>query len=313
MRINSIDVFRGLCVFLMLFMNRISDFIDTPDYLLHAEELGAITLGDLVAPFFLFIVGVCMYISFDNRRKLGRWGISRHFIKRGLLVIALGLALDMIWDWTLVDWGVLEAIGASILLTFGFIWLPRKIRLASVLMIATAYGLLSQHPVFIDAVQYMPHGSPAGVISWSVISIFGTVIGEILMNTKEKGQFLVTLVKIGAAFCAVGYFTSYYVPFSKELVSASFSLFSSGASALLFSAIYFLVDIRGLKFPALKDFGMNALLGFIYSYVSMTVVIWSGIGEITGFPLSIMPVMGVIAVFWGIVRVLNRKNIFLKL
>src|SRR5258708_36886567 len=61
----------------------------------HAEWNGW-TPSDLIFPFFLFIVGVSMVFSFHSRLNRGdpRALLLRHAIRRGVIIFAIGLALN---------------------------------------------------------------------------------------------------------------------------------------------------------------------------------------------------------------------------
>jgi predicted acyltransferase len=315
MRINSIDVFRGLSVFLMIFLNRLSDFSGTPDYLLHAEA-GSLTIVDLVAPFFLFIVGICMYLSFSKRKDLGKGALAKYFLKRGLLIIVLGLVLDMMYDMVFLNWGILEAIGLSIIFTFIFIGFSSRQRIAISLLLVVAYSLLSQFPFFVEMIEALPHGSVPGVISWSIITLLGTVVGEKIVSVvslKDKKAFSLYLVKFGIPLCIIGYLASFIISFDKSLVSSSYTLFSAGSSALFFAIFYFLVELKNVEFKILKDLGVNALFAFIYQYLTSFIMKSSQFGELIEFPFSILPSVGFVAVCWIIIKILNQKNIYLKL
>jgi predicted acyltransferase len=61
-RVISLDVFRGLTIAGMIFVNLLAYYPETPALLKHAPWTG-LTLADLVFPFLLFIVGVSMSYS----------------------------------------------------------------------------------------------------------------------------------------------------------------------------------------------------------------------------------------------------------
>ncbi len=56
-RIKSIDQFRGFAIISMIIINYLALFNATPAWLKHAPEAG-LTFADLVAPYFVFIIGL---------------------------------------------------------------------------------------------------------------------------------------------------------------------------------------------------------------------------------------------------------------
>src|SRR5437660_1609845 len=91
-RLTSLDVFRGITIAAMILVNDPGDGRHTYWPLDHAEWNGC-TPTDLVFPFFLFIVGVSMVLSFDSRREKGaaRGDLMRHTVKRSAMIFLLGL------------------------------------------------------------------------------------------------------------------------------------------------------------------------------------------------------------------------------
>ena len=69
-RIASLDVFRGLTVAAMLLVNNPGSWSHVYSQLRHAEWHGW-TATDLIFPFFLFIVGVSMALSFGRLLERG--------------------------------------------------------------------------------------------------------------------------------------------------------------------------------------------------------------------------------------------------
>lgn len=93
-RILSIDVFRGITMFLMIWVNDFWTLNTIPKWLKHAVS-GDDYLGfsDLIFPWFLFVMGMSIPFSFENRFKNGETGLDvwRHIIFRTIALIILGL------------------------------------------------------------------------------------------------------------------------------------------------------------------------------------------------------------------------------
>lgn len=96
-RVVSIDIFRGLTMAVMIFVNELSDVHGLPwwTYHAHAQE-DRMTYVDMVFPFFLFLVGMSLPLSVEQRlkRNPSRLALWAHLLTRvvGLLVLGLILA-----------------------------------------------------------------------------------------------------------------------------------------------------------------------------------------------------------------------------
>jgi heparan-alpha-glucosaminide N-acetyltransferase len=93
-RINSIDVFRGLTIFAMIFVNDVAGVSNIPGWLKHMPaDADGMTFVDLVFPAFLFIVGMAIPFAINKRIKQGtsRIEILKHIIIRtaGLLILGV--------------------------------------------------------------------------------------------------------------------------------------------------------------------------------------------------------------------------------
>lgn len=95
-RVVSIDIFRGLTMAVMIFVNELDGVRGLPWWTHHAPgNVDVMTYVDMVFPFFLFIVGMSMPLSIAQRLKrnssvLALWV---HVIVRVLGLLALGLIL----------------------------------------------------------------------------------------------------------------------------------------------------------------------------------------------------------------------------
>lgn len=118
-RLESLDVLRGLTVACMILVN--NGYGQSFSILGHSKWNG-MTPCDLVFPFFLFMVGVSIYISLS--RHAGEPGMVWKIVKRTILMFVIGVALhawDMIiWGHSFSDiaehlrlWGVLQRIALS--------------------------------------------------------------------------------------------------------------------------------------------------------------------------------------------------------
>lgn len=95
-RLVSLDVMRGWTVALMIQVNNLGSW----EWCLNAQLRHALwagcTLTDLVFPFFLFAMGGAMALSVERRLREGepRGRLARQALRRGLLIILIGLVLN---------------------------------------------------------------------------------------------------------------------------------------------------------------------------------------------------------------------------
>ncbi|KAL8545557.1 hypothetical protein ACS0TY_005631 [Phlomoides rotata] len=133
--------------------------------------------------------------------------------------------------------------------------------------------------------QYSPHEGPfrADAPSWcwapfepegvlsSVSAILSTIIGvhfgHVLVHIKGHWSRLQHWTIMGLALLILGiilHFTD-AIPLNKQLYTLSYVCVTSGAAALVFSALYILVDMWNLRylFLPLEWIGMNAMLVYV--------------------------------------------------
>ena len=93
-RIESIDVFRGLTILAMIFVNDLASVSNISPWLKHMpQELDGMTLVDVVFPAFLFIVGMSLPFALKKREEKSesKFKIWIHILTRtaGLLILGI--------------------------------------------------------------------------------------------------------------------------------------------------------------------------------------------------------------------------------
>jgi len=170
-RMISLDVFRGLTVGLMILVNNPGSWAHVYGPLRHADWHGW-TPTDLVFPFFLFIVGVAMALSFSKRIEAGAElaDLKKKVWSRGFIIMGIGLFLNgfpfnipvnaqMAADFEFLDifkrfltlryWGVLQRIGLSYLIGgLIILYFPRnRSRVLAVVGLVIIYEFLMRVPL----------------------------------------------------------------------------------------------------------------------------------------------------------------------
>lgn len=319
MRYTSIDAFRGFAVAGMIFLNILNLFQGVPEWLMHAKGNG-LTLADLVAPFFLFIVGVCLWISVSKRKKTGakQSEIARHVFKRASILLIAGLFLDALVSIAFNPghklviapvWGVLEAIALAYLIAFFFIGFNWRKRVLVSFSLLAVYSVLLFLPEFANLVRVLPHGSLPGVVSWSFIVLIGTVFGELLLEKKTDIEFVWKMIKTGFALLFFGLLLNFIIPVNKTLVSSSYSITATAFSIILFTVFYYFFEMKQIKSRILSPLGINAIFAFFFHYAFVVLINYYSIWGFFKGMSAILLTLLLLAVSWLVVFALNRKDL----
>lgn len=93
-RVLSIDVFRGIIIFTMVFVNELAGIADVPQWMKHLPaNVDGMTFVDLVFPAFLFIVGMSIPFAIQARTNKGDSALEvfKHIALRSLGLIVIGV------------------------------------------------------------------------------------------------------------------------------------------------------------------------------------------------------------------------------
>ena len=93
-RIDSIDVFRAITMFFMIFVNDLWTLQNVPTWLEHSKaDEDAMGFSDVIFPAFLFIVGLSIPFAISNRKAKGDSlkTIVWHIIERFIALLLMGL------------------------------------------------------------------------------------------------------------------------------------------------------------------------------------------------------------------------------
>ena len=267
-RLSSLDHFRGLALLLMIIVNSLSAF-DVPNWLKHAPWDGY-RFPDLVAPMFLFAMGVAYRISLEKR--VSRIGLKRtilHFVRRYVLLFLFGFVGTLIAE-RAFDWGILQMLGATGLFALPFMFVPPSYSVILSLLSLAIYQIALDCLGLRAFVAGFDMGGPFATLSWCfALSFSASSVGvEVKKEHVNPWKFLLGGVVIALA----GFLSSFLVPLNKHLVSCSYIIFSTGLATTLFSLIYFLVEVGGFRIGVLDALGKNSLIIFILSSVVSTFV-----------------------------------------
>lgn len=183
LRLDSIDVFRAVTMFLMIFVNDFWTLEGVPKWLEHSKAADdAMGLSDVVFPAFLFIVGLSIPFAIANRKQKGDNNalIIRHIAERTFALLLMGIFIvnyenisdsmvvsKYVWEIAMVAaffliWNVYPADPARMTLFTGL-----KI-LGYLLLVGLAViykGGDAQNPAWMDTHWY----GILGLIGWSYL------------------------------------------------------------------------------------------------------------------------------------------------
>src|SRR5215467_14114737 len=93
-RLKSIDVFRAVTMFLMIFVNDVDGVQKIPEWIKHVDaHTDGIGFADVIFPAFLFIVGLSLPFAIRNRMNRGDsvQQIALYIFARSLALLIMGL------------------------------------------------------------------------------------------------------------------------------------------------------------------------------------------------------------------------------
>ncbi len=270
-RIISIDVFKGLSIALMVFVNTLSPFNMLPAWTLHASEYG-LTYVDLVAPFFIFMLALNFTVSFKRHlERSGRRKAYLRHLRRYLIFIGIGLFMfiDVSESGFILRWGTLQVLGMS-----GLLFLPfAEVKSLIKLIVGSFYVILHQLLLFtsLNSVIYDSiEGGILGSLSWGSMMIFSSVIAEGLKKDIRWKYFLLG----GLLFLIIGIITSFFWGISRGYMTLSYVFISVGVSSILYYVLYLLFEQRGRN-PTFKNekilspSGRNAFILFLLHIITL--------------------------------------------
>jgi predicted acyltransferase len=305
-RLMSLDVFRGMTIAAMILVNDAGDWSHVYWPLDHAEWNGW-TPTDLIFPFFLFIVGVSMVMSFESRRARGasRGELLLHALKRSAIIFALGLFLHGYPHFnfhTIRIPGVLQRIAVVYLLASVIVLFAGRVaRVVVAASLLVGYFALMKFvavPGFGAAVWtmdgnlagyvdrtlmynhlYIAHRfDPEGLLSTLpaiVTCLIGVFVGDWIRG-KQSREIVRGLLIGAVAGLALGKLWNVWFPINKNLWTSSYVLFTAGFAMAILAICYWLIDARGWKTWAQPFvwFGVNPLaIYFLASWLGKASVV----------------------------------------
>lgn len=258
----------------MILVNNPGDPHSSYSFLRHAKWDGW-SFADLIFPFFLFIVGVAIPLSFADRVTPGesRKLMYLHVVKRTIILFGLGLFINSFPFFSISDLripGVLQRIAVCyffsslIVMNFRIRW-----HLASAGLLLTLYwavmmflpvphygaGVLTKEgnpAAYID--NMLLHGhmvdtsfDPEGLLSTIPAvstTLLGALAGHLLRSSRSPFNKALLLWLSGLGGITAGLIMDIWFPINKNLWSPSYAVFTAGLASICLGVCFWLVEIK---------------------------------------------------------------------
>lgn len=310
-RLISLDALRGFTIAAMLMVN----FPGSEEHVfftLRHTKWNGLSFTDLVAPFFLFVVGVSIVFAYSKRKQDGspKGELYKKIVIRSLKIFMVGMFLNLMptFDFSDIRWtGTLHRI-AFVFLGCAILFLNTNWKqqawigsiilvvywLALTLIPTPGVGQVMLEPgvnlvawfdsKFLPGKMWQGTWDPESILSTfpSIVSgITGMLAGRLLQSNFTPNEKVNYLMTAGVFSAALGYFWGLGFPVNENLWTSSFVLVTSGFAALLLGALYFMVDILGKTKGTQPGiiFGANAIAVYVLGDVLALVFYGAKFGE----------------------------------
>lgn len=316
-RILSIDQFRGFAILTMVLANFMGGVLLIPAWLKHAPDIG-LTVIDLIAPFFIFAIGLTYRAAFLRRlERNGAFRTYSYFLTRYLAIIGLGAIISagetaVGENPSGIDWGVLQAIGMAGLVTLLVIRLPSTYRWIIGAAILVVYQLVLDN-FLLDFTIRSPHGGLYGSLDWSAMLILSTALADLFHG---EGRAKKVFPWVSAAVVAAGVALAFLSPVSKHRVSSSYVLITVGISALLFFFFQIISERFNWQGRFLVVWGKNPLTLYFLHYLLIGIFFLPGIPALySAAPLwlVLLEILFLVLIISLVAYWMDRKNIIVAL
>lgn len=308
-RLLSLDFVRGLTVAFMILVN--NSHGEAFEMLRHAKWNG-ITASDFVFPFFLFIMGVSIYLSYSRRGFSMTRANFMKICRRTIVLFAIGIAINWVDKLLYTDfvtsfeelrfWAVMQRIAVCYFLVSVF-----ALTCNHKATLPVAVGLLVTYTVIVLAgggyvnesgknilfvvderifgynhLYHYQSVDPEGLVStMSALAnvLFGFYCGMLMRRSREMSDKIIALFTVGAVLTFAGFLLHFGLPLNKRIWSPSFACVTSGACVLLMALMMKWIDADGRRGPWVsffEVFGINALILYVSS--EFMVIIFGKLG-----------------------------------
>jgi len=244
-RIASIDIYRALTMFFMIFVNDLFTATGVPHWLEHAaaneDMLG---FSDIVFPSFLFILGMSIPLAIEIRKKKGDSKIEmiKHILIRSVALLVMGMFTVN------TEYGVSESIGINrsvfiliMLLGFFLVWNiypktedKKELNLYSGLKIIGALILIVLAFIYRD-----PNGEIFQPRWWGILGLIGwtyLLCALIYLFLSQKRVYLIIALFAFIILCIAG--SNHWLGFFDNIIPSNGCFHAFTMCGMLISLLF---------------------------------------------------------------------------
>ena len=304
-RLLSLDVFRGMTIAFMILVNTPGSWAHVYPPLLHAKWHG-VTPTDLVFPFFLFIVGVSLFLSSCKFHHQLTGKATQKVIKRTLLIFLIGLALH--WfpfkrsPETVRIMGVLQRIALAYgLAALVCLWLPLKQLWKAGLALLLGYwalmwgfggedpysltdnlarkidlALLGENHLYGGfGIKFDPEGL-FSTLPAMVTVMLGYYAGSMIKASQDHQKLIKNMLLTGVLLIFLGLAWNIYFPLNKPLWTSSYVVYTAGIAFCFLAVLMEIIDVRGYTrwTKPFQVFGLNPLIIYVLSGLIVKIILF---------------------------------------
>ena len=285
-RFTTLDVFRGMTIFLMIVVNTPGSGTMPYAPLEHAQWNGC-TLTDLVFPSFLFAVGNAMSFSMRKFENESQKKVLFRIFKRTLLIFLVGYLLTWYTTMHLENgrpvfsnfaenrvMAVLQRIAlcycfaALIVYYFSTRWAV----ITGIILLLVYWLLLFvtgepglQYTITGNGVRkidlaiigarhmYREQGiifDPEGLLSTipaTVNVLAGYFAGIFIIQKQKSYETIAKLSMAGSVLVLAGLFWNYFLPLNKKLWTSSYVVYTTGIDLIVLATLFYTIEIKRWK------------------------------------------------------------------
>ncbi|HSA96103.1 MAG TPA: DUF5009 domain-containing protein [Acidobacteriota bacterium] len=359
-RLLSLDVFRGIVMFCLIAeatgiydlmaLPAQGTIINTIALQFRHHPWNGLRLWDLGQPFFMFISGAAMSLSYTRRWQAGTaWKRTLvQALRRALILFALGWGIYLIapaedGPRMAFLYDVLPQLAVAGLFGFVILRLSARIRfIISLGLIAVTeslyrvWGLVSHGRPFAAGDNFgasvdrliLGNVSPENWVAFNVVPltalvIWGSLAGRWLKGDPFRVRQVWNLSYWGLGGLAAGLALSLYTPIIRRIATSSFVLISGGAGLLALALAGWLVDIAkvGRRANIFRAIGVNSIFIYLFAQIGgagwlrRLIVPFAGVvvGGSTSYSAELVAALVTQALMCGLCYDLFRRKIRIRI
>ena len=311
MRNISLDIFRGLIIFLMIIVNSQGAGSDPYPILDHAEWFG-FTLADFVFPSFLFIMGCSL--AYSKASNLSWDDYLAKVTKRTIILFVIGLFLNWfpfflfnkqgLFEWKYFEnlrfMGVFQRLALCYFLAAIIVKaIPKHSIIVGMVMLLGYWAammvlvplgapftrdgnlgtvidnfMIPKSHLYRGDNGFEPEGL-LGTIPASVNMIAGFICARYIRNNGFTIETLRRFLFVGFGLLILTSLWSVQYPVSKKLWTSSYVVLTIGLDLFLLATLAYIYEVKKIKFAAkfFQIFGRNPLAIYVFSLLFLKIIL----------------------------------------